>query len=167
MKTVYFKEEQRVTSKWIWLLVSCLTAVYFYSLVELIFFDNKTINNPEQDWIFIFFGIIPLILFLLLIKVKLVVVLDDEGCKFRFYPFHLKERVIRWEEIKKIHLRKYNPIFEYGGWGIRVLPFSKNIAFNIKGNYGIQIELKNEKKILLGTSESVEIEKVLKQINIS
>jgi len=166
MKTVFFNEEQRVTNTWIWLLVSCLSAIYMYALVEQVFFNQYIGDNPAPDFIIITIGLIPLILIILLMKIKLTVILDEDGCKFQFYPFHSKFREIKWNEISKIYLRKYNSVFEYGGWGIRVLPFSKNIAFNIKGNYGIQIELKNNKKILLGTSESAEVEKVLKQINL-
>lgn len=167
MKTVFFKEEQRITNAWLWLLVSGLSAIYLYALVEQIFLNQPFGDNSTNDIALITFGIMPFILMILLLKVKLTIILDEEGCKFQFSPFHLKQRVIKWDEIKKIYLRKYNPVFEYGGWGIRVLPFSKNIAYNIKGNYGIQIELKNNKKILLGTSETKEVEKALTKINLN
>lgn len=167
MKTVFFNEEQRVTSTWLWLLVGCLSTIYLFTLIEQVFFNKPIGNNPAPDLIIIAFGIIPLTLLVLLMKVKLVVTIDEDGCKFQFRPFHSKFKEINWNEIKRIYLRKYNPVFEYGGWGIRVLPFSKNIAYNIKGSYGIQIELKNGKKILLGTLQPEEVEKVLKQINFS
>jgi len=38
------------------------------------------------------------------------------------------------------------------------------VAYNISGNMGLQLELKNGKKILLGTRKPTELEDVLKKV---
>ena len=53
---------------------------------------------------------------------------------------------------------------EYGGWGIRTISLKKNIAYTISGDKGLQIELKDGKKILLGTQNPEEVEKIVSQI---
>jgi hypothetical protein len=55
---------------------------------------------------------------------------------------------------------------EYGGWGYRVGGKKSGIAFNVSGNMGVQIELKNGKKILLGTRKPKEAEEALKKAGI-
>jgi hypothetical protein len=59
----------------------------------------------------------------------------------------LKKKFFSWEEIEKISVREYSPLFEYGGWGIRRGKSGR--AYNVKGNIGLQLVLKNGKKILL------------------
>jgi hypothetical protein len=85
----------------------------------------------------------------LLSSLKLYTRMDAMGVHFRMKPFHFKEQTIAWEDIDQIHVRKYSPILEYGGWGMRYDRNGK--AFNVRGNYGIQIVKKNGKKVLIGT----------------
>ena len=85
----------------------------------------------------------------LLSSLKLYTRIDAMGVHFRMKPFHFKEQTIPWEDIDQIHVRKYSPILEYGGWGMRYGRNGK--AFNVRGNYGIQIVKKNGKKVLIGT----------------
>ena len=85
----------------------------------------------------------------LLSSLKLYTRMDAMGVHFRMRPFHFKEQTIAWEDIDQIHVRKYSPILEYGGWGMRYGRNGK--AFNVRGNYGIQIVKKNGKKVLIGT----------------
>jgi len=49
-----------------------------------------------------------------------------------------------------VFVRKYSPLFEYGGWGLRWSLNGK--AVNVRGNMGIQVVLKNGSRILIGTS---------------
>jgi len=63
-------------------------------------------------------------------------------------------------------VRKYSPIGEYGGWGYRVAGKRSGVAYNISGNMGIQIELKNGKKILLGTRKPEEAKEALRKSGI-
>ena len=88
----------------------------------------------------------------LLGSLKLYTRIDKEGVHFRMTPFHFKEKWIPWKEIDQIHVREYSPIKEYGGWGIRMGGKNGN-AFNVRGNYGIQIVKKNGKKVLIGTQQ--------------
>ena len=55
------------------------------------------------------------------------------------------------EMITEYGVRKYNPIGEYGGWGIKGRGFGKGRAYNVKGNMGLQLRLQDNKKILFGT----------------
>lgn len=69
------------------------------------------------------------------------------------FPFINQLKFIDWEEIESIHVEKYEPIKEFGGWGYR--GFKDNRALNTHGNLGIRIHLKEGNKILFGTNQEV------------
>lgn len=87
---------------------------------------------------------------------------NSSGITYRFFPFHLKKRTILWSEVNSAYVREYKPVLEYGGWGLRGLGAKK--AYNVSGNIGLQLELKNGKTILFGTRKREELEKVIGQL---
>jgi len=42
--------------------------------------------------------------------------------------------------------------------------FSKNIKYSVSGKYGLQLELKNGKKVMIGTQKAKELEAIIYQI---
>ncbi len=61
-------------------------------------------------------------------------------------------RTYRWRmprtEILAAKAVQYNPIREYGGWGIRGIPVA---ALNARGNLGVMLTLKNGRTMLIGS----------------
>jgi hypothetical protein len=95
---------------------------------------------------------------------KLKTRIDEIGIHYQFSPFHLKMKLIKWEEITKTQVRSYDPISEYGGWGIKGGSFwnkEKGKCVNISGDIGIQVEFKNGKQLLIGTQKKEEATNVL------
>ena len=67
-----------------------------------------------------------------------------------------------WNTIAKCSIRNYNAIFEYGGWGLKFsFRKSKGKSFTVKGAVGLQLELMNGKKILIGTQKKEEIQRTI------
>jgi len=56
-------------------------------------------------------------------------------------------------------VRKYKPLLEYGGYGIR--GFGNNRALNISGNTGLQLVFKDGRKLLIGTKKGHEMIEML------
>jgi len=99
---------------------------------------------------------------LLFLKLKLKTRVDEIGIHYQFYPFHFSFKTIHWAAIEKCYLRKYNAISEFGGWGLKFSFFGKNgKSFTTKGTIGLQLKLKNGKKILIGTQKKDEFQRVL------
>lgn len=155
MKKIYFQEEQRFTQIWVWIFL----ILTFFLVSEVIVgsimlgesIDNSSFSNEIILLIFIvaFFGV-----FWLFLKMKLEVKVTDEGIVYRFFPIILKEKMLHRNIIESYKIRKYKPILEYGGYGIRV-GFSRwGKAFNVKGNIGMQLYLKDGKKVLFGTQRA-------------
>ena len=93
-------------------------------------------------------------LFTLFIKMKLIVKVSETGLYFRFPPLILKEKEIRKDEIQTFSIREYKPVREYGGWGIKYGKRQTGKAYNVKGNIGMQLVLKNNRKVLFGTQRA-------------
>jgi len=66
-----------------------------------------------------------------------------------------------WNEITQSYVRKYNPITEYGGWGLRW--GLKGKAYNMSGNKGIQLVLNGNIRLLIGTNKAEEADEVLRR----
>jgi hypothetical protein len=108
--------------------------------------------------------IVPVVFISMFLIIKLDTTLDSEGVKFRFFPIDMKHKVILWEDISTINTRKYSPILDYLGWGIRFGRRGKGMAYNVSGNIGIQLVLKNNKKVLIGTQKQSEVDQFLRQL---
>jgi hypothetical protein len=65
--------------------------------------------------------------------------------------------------IEKYEVITYDPILDYGGWGIKYNRHGK--AYNVSGNKGLQLYLKNGKRILIGTQKESELTNFLTLIN--
>ncbi|SHI62978.1 hypothetical protein SAMN02745146_1227 [Hymenobacter daecheongensis DSM 21074] len=83
---------------------------------------------------------------------------DAEGISYRLYP--MGWRRLAWADVKSAHVRKYSPLGEYGGWGIKGFSTS-NYAYNVSGSYGLQLELKNGHRVLLGTQQPEALQQVV------
>ena len=70
------------------------------------------------------------------------------------------KKVIPLTEVKDWEVRRYGPIAEFGGWGVR---FSGNgTAYNVRGNIGLDMEISSGKKLLIGTQKGEEIKRLLR-----
>lgn len=68
-------------------------------------------------------------------------------------------RMIRFDEIETAEMREYKPLVEYGGWGYRIGPAGK--AYNAQGNEGVQLTLKDGKRVLIGSQRATELAHVI------
>ena len=153
-----FKEEQRFTQP----LIFVILAVSFTVVVGLLV-KEYTAENSEMRLVELITVIGTYMAFTApIFFFKLITRIDEKGIHYRFFPFHRKIKTILWSEIGAAYVRKYDPISEYGGWGLKGgFSRKKGKAINTKGNIGIQLELKNMKKLLIGTQKESDAKKVL------
>ena len=114
-------EVQKFNQQWINIILYIILIGDF--IVTFIFLSKKQI---------VFISFIPLVaalaIFILFKIMKLTVSIDANKVEFRFKPFHLNNQVISKEDIATAEVIKYEPISDYGGWGIRY-SFKKGKAF--------------------------------------
>ena len=151
-----FKEEQRFTQTW-------LIVIIVISLIVPLAIILKEIDKLSTSEIIISIGTIILASGLIFLF-KLTTRIDEKGIHYKFFPFHLKFKTVFWNDIENAYIRTYDAISEYGGWGIRggtLWYKAKGKAINISGNIGIQLELKDGKKLLIGTNKKEQAQDVL------
>lgn len=162
-----FRESQRFNQWWLILFGLFMIIVLTYSYVEVYKDSGNNLNN-DQLISMILSGGITVIVFLLILFIRLKTKIDENGISYQMTPFHLKPRLILWRELSKCFVRKYSPLVEYGGWGIRGFQRkgfwdfrNKGMAFNIKGDKGIQLIFKDGGKLLIDTQNSKNAEKAI------
>ncbi len=167
--TTYFKERQKFTQIWIWIIIIGTTGLWCYAKYQTYFLKQAFGNIEPTDNIFHIVDLIMGLMLLLFLTANLKTEIRKDGLYYKFFPIQFRFRHIKWENVKTMKLRQYSPIGEYLGWGIRFGLSGR--AYNVKGNKGLQLVLKNGKRILFGTQQSDElqqaIEKLKKEIDIS
>ena len=110
--------------------------------------------------------IVPIAITVLLIMAKLETIVRSDGFYVRLFPLHLRFRKFTAEQIQSHYARKYRPILEYGGWGIRYTFSDKGKAYNARGNLGVQLELSTGSRLLIGSQKPEELNQALDTIAV-
>lgn len=155
-----FRETQRFTKWWIWLLILVPPVIVLFGIVQQVILGHPFGDNPASNLTLIILGLIFVLLMpLLFTKLRLTTTVYSDTIHIRFFPLQPRGRFIRFDEIKSFHAREYHPIREYGGWGIRY--GHSGMVYNVSGNWGLQLELISGKKILIGSQKARELEEVV------
>ena len=142
-----FEENQRFTQWWLWVILLSFPIVSFWP------YDDNTINRYH-----VLIGLVIPFFYTFQLRIKVSV----DGLHYQFFPFHFKSHTIKIEDIEKFKAMEYSPLKEYGGWGIKF--GFKGKAYNIRGNKGVKVFLKNNTNIMFGSQRHNELSKALKKI---
>lgn len=151
-----FKEEQRFTQWWLWAILLSINLFFVYVMFKQLWLKTPFGDNPMPNTVLIIFTLFFTALTLFFCVLKLQTIINNKGVHYRFYPIQKNYRVKNWDDIKTADVVKYNPILDYGGWGI------KHNSYTVKNNIGIQLVLKNNKKLLIGTQKKEDVKKTIK-----
>lgn len=157
---VLFRETQRFTQWWLWLLLAVSCAPPWWGFAEQIIFGRNFGDRPMSDLGLVVFTLafglgIPL----LLLACRLEIEVRADALYLRFSPFHGRPQRIEFGTITSVTPGKYNPLRDYGGWGIKM--GRGGTAYNVSGNLGVRLELTSGRHLLLGTRRPVELAEVL------
>jgi len=152
---ILFRENQKFNQWWIWIILLGVNGLICYGIIQQVFLGKPFGDRPASNsGLLLVFGLI-LLTVLLFFSLKLETVITKDGVYVKFFPFYLKFKHYSWDQIQRLYVRKYSPIMEYGGWGIR--GFGRNRALNVSGNMGLQLELKEGRRLLIGTKKAEEL----------
>lgn len=148
MRNSVYTEKQ---SFWTWWLILLFVIIWMMQL-QSIYVSNWKIDNSS----YVELGIL-LCVFLFLAFVRLHTKIDEKGISIKFFPF-VRKKTWLWEDIDDLYIKEYS-ITDYGGWGYRV---GKNgTAYNTKGKYGLQLLLKNGARVMIGTQNHKELQRII------
>lgn len=163
MQVNIFRERQYFRNPFVLILLLAIVGMSIWALIQQLFLGKPFGQNPAPDSFLILFSMFPLFFLLFFILMRLDTVIDEESISVTLSPFG--RRKIAWKNVEKAYTRNYKPILEYGGWGIRYGLGKKGMAYTVGGYQGLQLELSDGKKVLIGTKKASELTEFLKQIN--
>lgn len=154
-----FREVQRYNQPWLWALVLVAAAGAWVAFFYELFVSLSPGRGAGDLWVIaLVWVVVGLGLPALFITCRLVVEVRRDGLYYRYHPFHRGMHCIAWDEIRTAEARTYNPIREYGGWGIRgAWRKSTGKAYNVYGDRGLQLELTSGQRILFGSQKADEL----------
>ena len=153
-----FKERQKFTQFWLWLILIGLGLIPIYGIYKQLILGEQFGNTPLSDLGLIIFTIFIFALIALFTIIRLVTEIYENEIRVHFFPF--MKRHVSWEDVESAEVIKYRFV---GGWGIR-FSTKYGTVYNIKGNRGLAIKLKNGKKILIGTQKEEELRTIVESI---
>jgi hypothetical protein len=152
-----FYEKQRFTQWWLWAFFLVMNGLFMYGsfqqLVVGVTFGDNPMNNAGLLIVTLFFIVFTVFFWLQAMETKV----DASGIHLKFFPYHRTWKFYPWEDIAGCEVKKYSPVFDYGGWGLR------NGAYNVSGNKGLLLQFKNGPKLMIGTQKPEALRTVLQQ----
>ena len=158
--SLLYREVQRFRQLWLWILLLSISLTTIWGMVQQLFLGKPFGNNPAPDTVLIVIVIIfgfgfPYAFY----KMNLTTEVRSDGIYYRFFPLHISFRKIGLEDINGFDVQTYRAIRDYGGWGIRY--GRKGKAYNVSGNRGVQLQLSNGERILIGSQRPEEMAEAL------
>lgn len=159
MKKILFKEEQKFGSRSLYFSMGVIytipTVIFSVAFYYQFILKQPWGDKPMSDLgllvtALLIFAVLIISAFLLF-NSKLSVVVTSEDIHFTFWPYISKPVIYSKSDIEKYEIRKYKPIKEYGGWGMKQGKNAVGKAYNVRGNIGLQLYFKDGKKVLIGT----------------
>ncbi len=137
---ILFSETQRF-SKW-WLLLAIEPLIIIIPI-----FLSKDVPWQTMAWVIPLTALAPALMQTAVLQTEY----HTEGLYIKYIPFRWRWKFISSEEITTAYIRTYDPIGEYGGWGIKRMDKKTGWCYNTRGKTGLQLILTDGSKILIGT----------------
>lgn len=152
-----YREVQRFRHVGLWLLLSALPGFALYLFVQQILLGHPVGDRPMSDtgaWIII--GLL-CSLTALFVMLHLKVEVDSTGVSLRYFPF-LRRRYL-FSDIRQVEACTYQPLRDFGGWGIR--RGNQGWAYTVSGKEGVALTLTDGKWLLIGSRRAQELAKII------
>jgi hypothetical protein len=137
-----YQEIQKFRQWWLWAIIVLFPI--FVTIAKCIEVKAFVI---ETMIVVLFF--VPFILFFYVLSLKTSI--DQQGITLTFKPFLLNHKMIAFGDIVELKMVTYKPLIDCGGWGLRW--YKCGTAYTVSGNQGIEILLKNNDLLLIGTQK--------------
>lgn len=151
----FYHEEQRISQWWVWVIVLVVAGLSWWALVQQVVLGRPWGDDPAPDWgVWLYWVLVGLAVPTLLWWSRLILDVTGQEVSIRYRPF--TRRSIPLTEIEDVSVRTYSPVKEYGGWGIKGWS-RRNVVYNARGNRGVQLILRDDRKVMLGSQRPEEL----------
>jgi len=144
----YFHEEQTFSSLMVGAIAAVVAVPFAFILVESLIRPGLVAFSAAALLLFV-----PILVLFLL--ARLVVDVDRDEIRISFHLLWPTRR-IPLGSVRRAHVERYSPLFDYGGWGVRLSP--RGWAFTVGGHEGVVVETTDGKRVLIGSHRPQELE---------
>jgi hypothetical protein len=157
MKSPSFTEIQKFTQWWLWALLGGVVLLPLYGLYRQVVLEEPFGNNPMSDWGLVLFllGMLAVLGFFAYMELRTEI--DARGIRMRLRP--ISQESFPWDRIEKVEPITYS----FVGYGLR-FSFRHGTVYNIRGNKGLAIYLKDGGRFVVGTQQPEQLEAALKAL---
>ncbi|WP_145855476.1 hypothetical protein [Pedobacter suwonensis] len=155
-----FEEQQHLKLWWLYLLVGVDAII----VLCIVLFDKGGMSFTDLKAVYfapLWAVILPFAIIYLIQQNVLTLRINEEGIYYRYFPFKARLKHLKWDEIAKAHITKYDAFGDYGGYGVKIRLWfkfdDKAYILNDKDR-GLQLEFKNGKKLLFSSNRIDEME---------
>ncbi|NNE39410.1 MAG: hypothetical protein HKN14_00665 [Marinicaulis sp.] len=143
-----FEEHQRLSPVLIGLIYFILLGILAASLIS-------TPPKTEQETMVIVYGMAPAFIIITFIFATMRQMTRVSGEGVHIKSVYFINRVIPFSDIESAEQVTYRPLRDYGGWGFRVS--GKGKAYNMRGDRGVKLTLKDGGRVLVGSQREQEL----------
>ena len=149
-ETVSYREVNSRKPIWVWPVMVFVAAIMWYGFFVQIIGGHPFGDNPGPDWvIWVAWSLAGIGLPVFLSVARVVVTVGTHEITIRWFP--LWTRRVPVSDVQHCEARKYRPILEYGGWGIRYGGPHRGWAYTLSGNRGVFLRTTSGKHVLIGS----------------
>ncbi|GAB3201666.1 hypothetical protein ABID22_001418 [Pontibacter aydingkolensis] len=160
-QVILYSEQQRFKQFWLWAIILGAAAIFWAGFIYQVLLGEQFGNRPVSDvQLAILFALMGVGMPWFFYQMKLTTEVRPGEIHIRFWPFHVRPVIIHLHLVRDFEKVTYNPIGDYGGWGIRW--GFKGKAYNMSGNEGVQLRFYNRKPLLVGSQDAVALFEAIK-----
>ena len=153
-KIILFREEQRFRQFWLWAVILGAAAIFWAGFIYQIILGGELGKRPVSDvQLVVLFALMGIGMPLFFFNIKLTTEVRPGEVLVKLWPFHRQPVKLPLHLVRDFEKVVYNPIRDYGGWGIRW--GFKGKAYNMSGNEGVKLYFYNRKPLLIGSQDAV------------
>ena len=149
-----YHEEQHFHGALMGLLLVAMVFVVAITVVAVVF------SRPDDALLLAIAPVVVVLVASLISLSHLDVDVTDRGVSIAF-RYLWPTRRIGFAEIVGLEVRRYNPLLEYGGWGVRLGP--KGCGYMTSGKEGVQLRLRKGLPVLIGSAHPRELEAAIRE----
>jgi hypothetical protein len=151
-----FHEEQPFKQRYAKFSLATPPAALLFITIRQVFFHHPWGNPPVTNGDLIFLSVLLVLVYLRLITVRLVTDLWPSEIAVGLYGLW-RRRKIPMSQVRAAKMVEYDPIRDYGGYGIR--SGLRGQAYIAGGSAGVELELQDGERLLIGSREPARLAK--------
>lgn len=149
-----FTEVQRFSQTWFAIVILAPAVLFAVGAWWQVVEGHPWGSRPISDGALLTVTAVTLLVSAWLLQVRLITRVEADGLSVQFRWLWPTRRFL-WEDIDRVEAVTYRPLRDFGGWGVRY--GRRGMAYNVKGNRGVELRLKKGPSVLIGSQRAEEL----------